>query len=122
MLDVSSLWSYLDQYNAYFGAVAILLGTLLVVLGRKFIKPAIFISGFITCVVLSLFMFYAIYYDKETTTGAFWGILAGGIVVGILIGLLLARFVKVGAAILAGWGGLCLGLILYEAFLFRFEA
>ena len=118
---MSSLWSYIDQYNVYFGAVAILFGALLVLFGRKFIRPAIFIAGFITCVVLALFMFYAIYYNKNSTTGAFWGILSAGVIIGILIGLLLARFIKVGAAVLAGWGGLCLGLILYQAFLFRFE-
>ena len=52
----------------------------------------------------------------------FWYFLGGGAVAGILIGLLLAWAIKVGAAILAGWGGLCLALILNETVLYRFGA
>lgn len=37
------------------------------------------------------------------------------------MGLLLSCFVKVGVAILAGWGGYALGMIFYEAVLFRAE-
>ena len=45
--------------------------------------------------------------------------MAGGAVAGIIFGLLLARCVKVGGAILAAWGGFAIGLILNEAFMYK---
>ena len=47
--------------------------------------------------------------------------MAGGAVAGIIFGLLLARCVKVGGAILAAWGGFAIGLILNEAFMYKFQ-
>ena len=52
----------------------------------------------------------------------FWYFLGGGALAGIFVGLLLAWALKIGAAILAGWGGLCLALILNETILYRFGA
>lgn len=121
VLNISSIWDYLDQYNVYYGAVFILGGLILVLLGRKLITPAVFVSGFLTALVLFMFLFYAIYFDKDTTAGEFWGFFAGGAVLGLLLGFLLTKFIKVGAACLSAWGGLCLGLIIYEAFLYMFE-
>lgn len=43
-------------------------------------------------------------------------------ILGTVVGLLLAKFSRVGVTVLAGWGGLCLGLILYSAFLYKFES
>jgi hypothetical protein len=47
--------------------------------------------------------------------------MAGGAAVGLIVGGLLAKFVKVGAAVLAAWGGFAVGLMLNEAFMYKFE-
>jgi hypothetical protein len=47
--------------------------------------------------------------------------MGGGAVIGVIVGVLLAKCVKVGAAILAGWGGFALGLILNEAVMWHLE-
>lgn len=47
--------------------------------------------------------------------------MAGGAVAGIIVGLLLAYCVKVGAAVLAAWGGFALGLLLNTTIMYRFE-
>lgn len=103
----------------YFGAFAIVAGILLVFFGRKFIKPAVFIAGFLTSLLLFSFIFYAVYFDKVSQASDFWWFLGAGVLVGIGVGLLLSCFIKVGAAILAGWGGFCLGMILNESIVFR---
>ena len=69
--------------------------------------------------MLSCLIFYAVYLDSTADLADFWYFLGGGAVVGVLIGLLLAWAVKIGAAILAGWGGLCLALILNETLFYR---
>ncbi len=43
-------------------------------------------------------------------------------IVGIIVGIFLAKVSRAGVAVLAGWGGLCLGLILYSAFLYKTES
>lgn len=47
--------------------------------------------------------------------------MGGGAAVGVIVGVLLASCVKVGAAILAAWGGFALGIILNAAVMFHFE-
>lgn len=119
VLSISSLWEYLEQYSDYFGAAMILAGALLVLWGKKFIKPAIFFAGFLSTVVAGCLIYYAIYYDQNSQLADFWWILGGSIAAGIIVGLILSCFVKLGAAILAAWGGYCLGLIFYEGVLFH---
>jgi len=68
---------------------------------------------------LSFLIFYAVYLDNTSNMADFWYFVGGGAIVGILVGLLLSWAVKVGAAILAGWGGFCLALILNETLLYR---
>jgi hypothetical protein len=85
------------------------------------VKPSICFITFLTCIVVSLFIFYACYLEAIEITPVFWYFLGGGIAAGLVVGLLMAKYVKVGAAILGGWGGFAGGLILNEAILWQFE-
>ena len=120
-LSVSALWAYLAQYSDYFGVFMLISGSLLVILGRKMLKPAVCCAGFLTTIVVSCFIFYAVYLEDESQTADFWYFLGGGAAAGIAVGLLACWALRVGAAILAGWGGVCGGLILYEMFIYRAE-
>ena len=42
-------------------------------------------------------------------------------VIGIIVGAIMTRLQRVGAAILAGWGGFMLGLLINETFLYKTE-
>lgn len=120
-LSVSEIWAFLEQYEEYFGIFLLIVGLLLTFVGRRLIKPAICCAGFLSTIALSCLIFYSVYLDDTADTADFWYFLGGGAFVGIFLGLLAAWCVKVGAAILAGWGGVCGALILYEAVLFRAE-
>ena len=65
---------------------------------------------------MACFLFYTIYFSSLDDISQFWYFLGGGVLVGIILGCILARpkMVKVGSSILAGWGGYCVGLILVE--------
>ena len=117
----SLLWEYLDMIEPYIGFVAIGLGIMMTFFGLKLIKPSICVAGFLTVMLVTCLFFYAIYLNTIEETSAFWYFLGGGALGGVLVGLLLAKFVKFGAAVLAGWGGFAGGLILNEMVLFRFE-
>jgi len=121
LLQNSMIWDYLEYIEPYVGAIAIAGGIVLVFFGLKLVKPSICFGGFLTCIFLSILFFYTIYADSVDELKTFYYWLGGGAVVGLLVGWFLAYFVKLGAAILAGWGGFMLGLILNEAFLYTFE-
>jgi len=114
VLDVSAIWEYLAQYAAYFGAFFIVIGVLLTFLGRKLIRPSVCFAGFLTSVFVACFLYYTIFMTNETDLTTFWIFFGIGIAGGIIVGLLLGYFVKVGAAFLAGWGGFVGGLMLCE--------
>jgi len=120
-LDISEIWEYIQQYDDYFGVFMLVAGLLLTFMGLKLLKPAICFAGFLTTILVSCFIFYAVYLEKESQLADFWYFLGGGAFAGIFVGLLVAWAYKVGAAVLAGWGGVCGGLVLYEAILFRAE-
>lgn len=61
VLDVSVLWEYLAKYSDYFGAFLLLIGLLLTFCGRKLIRPSVCIAGFLTCVFVACFIFYAVF-------------------------------------------------------------
>jgi len=121
ILQNSIIWEYLNEIKPYVGVIAIVGGLVLCFYGLKLVKPSVCFVTFLSCVVVSLFIFYAVYLDAIELTPVFWYFLGGGAAAGIAVGLLMAKFVKFGAAMLGGWGGFAAGLILNEAILYRFE-
>ena len=90
-------------------------------MGRALLKPAVCFAGFLTTILISCFIFYAVYFEDTADVADFWYFFGGGAAVGIGVGLLACWATRFGASVLAGWGGLTGGLILYEAVLFRAE-
>jgi hypothetical protein len=84
--------------------------------GRGLLRVAICLAGLLTSIFVACFLFYAIYFQGLDDLTAFWYFLGGGVLVGIILGCILAhpKLIKVGSSILAGWGGYCVGLILVE--------
>lgn len=122
LISNSPVWEYLEKAEPYFGVVGIFGGFVVCFYGLKLLKPCLFLGGLLSCMVVSLLFCYLIYAQSiDDFTSTFYYFLGGGFVIGLLVGFLLARFVQVGAAVLAGWGGFCLSLILNEAFLFHLE-
>ena len=120
-LSVSQLWEYLADYSEYFGAFMLIAGTLLVFMGRKLFKPAICLAGLLTTIFVSCLIYYSVYLEDTSDLADFWYFLGGGAVAGIFVGLLLCWASRIGAAVLAGWGGLTGALILNETLIFRAE-
>jgi len=117
----SIIWEYLDLAKPYFGAAAIVIGFLLAFYGFRLIKPSICFAGFLSCTMLALLIFYGVYISSIDQLSTFYYWMGGGAIIGCIVGALLAYCVKVGAAILAAWGGFALGLILNTAVMFHFE-
>ena len=119
--STSELWSYLAEYKYYFGALLLLTGLGLVFVGRLMLKPAVCFAGFLTTVALSCFIYYSVYLEDESDLADFWFFLGGGALAGIIVGLVMCMCVRFGAAILAGWGGVCGAMILYSSCIYKAE-
>ena len=96
----------------------IIIGFVLNFFGRKLFRPVIFLSGLFLTLVAIMIVFYLLFFDSNRKSYVGWIVLAVGFVAGIVIGFLLVKFIKVGAFIFAAWGGLTLGLILWNTFIY----
>lgn len=112
VLSHSILWEYLDLIKPYLGFVSIVMGVFLCFLGLKIVKVGVCLAGFLSCTLASCILFYAVYFNTMDDVNTFFYFLGGGLIAGIIVGILLACFIRFGAAVLAGWGGFALGLLI----------
>ena len=90
--------------------------------GRKLFKPTIFLIGLIAFTLFAMMFCYTTFFSENTEEWVGWTVFTISFLIGILIGLLLAKLSNIGLAVLAGWGGVCLGLLLYGAFLYKIHS
>lgn len=94
------------------------IGLFLTFLGRKIFNVAIFIVAAIVVSGLILIIFYSTFLADNTATWLSWLVVSLAIVVGIICGYLATKVEKIGGALLAGWGGFCLGVVINETVLY----
>lgn len=51
-----------------------------------------------------------------------WVIVGASVVVGLAVGFLFIKYKKLGAFCLASWGGFSLGLLMYNAFIYKIDS
>jgi uncharacterized membrane protein len=120
--SINAIWSFLNKYVGLWGAILIVVGIVLCLFGRKLFKPTICLVGAGAFVFMSLLFFYSVFFNTNTKAYVGWVVLGISILVGTVVGLFLAKVSRAGVAVLAGWGGVCLGLIMYSAFLYKTES
>lgn len=119
-VTVSTLWGYIAQYSAYFGIFFLVGGFLLTFFGFRVIGASICIAGLLTATAVACLAFYAVYATSATDPKEFFYWMGGGVVAGIILGCVLMKKQKAGVGLLAGWGGIALGLMLDQMVMYRF--
>ena len=79
------------------------------------------ICSFATAFLILLF-FYALFLQDDTEDWVGWTVLICAGLIGLIVGVLMVKIQRVGAAILAGWGGFMLGLLLNETVLYKAQS
>jgi Domain of unknown function (DUF4203) len=120
--SINAIWSFLNKYIGLWGAMFCTVGVVLCLFGRKLFKPVICLVGTAAFVFISLLFFYSVFFNTNTKAYVGWVVLGISVAIGTVVGIFLAKVSRAGVAVLAGWGGLCLGLILYSAFLYKTES
>ena len=87
--------------------------------GRKLFKPVIFLTSMAAFVFLSLLFMYSTFFSNNYSPTVGWITVIVSILLGIIVGIILAKLSKIGVAVLAGWGGVCIGLMLWNAFIYK---
>ena len=90
--------------------------------GRKLFAVAIFIIVAFATAFLILLFFYAIFLEDDTKDWVGWTVLICSVIIGIIVGAIMVKLQRFGAAILAGWGGFMVGLILNETVLYKAQS
>lgn len=122
VFSFNALWAFVTKYYYVWGGLAILVGLILTFAGRKIFKPAICMAGTLAAAGLITFFSYEVILSAHPPEWAGWTTLAVAVVIGILVGVILAKIAKVGVALLAAWGGVSLGFICYSAFLYKLHS
>ena len=71
-------------------------------------------------IAFSCFLFYTIVLDKSNLS-TFWIYMGSGALAGVIFGLLMCWCTRVGAALLAGYGGASIALMIYSAVIYKAE-
>lgn len=89
--------------------------------GKYFFKSAICVVGTIAItMLLSLFLF-SVFFSRDSSHILAWVVFIICLAIGVCAGIVLAALTRLGVGVLAAWGGFCLGLILYNAFLYKVD-
>jgi hypothetical protein len=115
------LMKWLEHHRHLFGWIFIAFGLFVGLFGKKMFKPAICMVGTLVFTLMSSLFIFSVFFTRDTGNAAPWivfGICGLG---GVIVGLLLAFLVRLGVGVLAAWGGFCIGLILYNAFLYKLD-
>lgn len=120
--DLNALWTFLDEYSYIWGVLFIVGGVFLCFFGRKLVKAAIFMVTAIFVVAGILLLFYTTFLSDTTEVWVGWTVLVCSILLGLVAGFFMMKLERVGAAVLAGWGGFLIGLMLNEMVLYKAES
>lgn len=115
------LMRYIDNNSWFFGIFLIVMGLGVGMFGKKFFKPTVCVVGSLVVIVISSLFLFSVFFDRDTSNTTEWIVFIVCIVVGVMAGLLLAFLTKFGIAVLGGWGGFCLGLILYNTVFYKID-
>jgi hypothetical protein len=99
-------------------ALAVAIGFFVCFFGLKLYKPIFFLAGVIVTVGVILLLFYSTFLKSTTEDWVPWVVLACSALLGLLVGFILMKISKLGAFFLAGWGGFCLALLIWNTFLY----
>lgn len=116
--SLSALWKWVGDNKWAMFSIFLVVGFIVCFLGRTLFKPVIFIAGVLLSVSLVWIIFYSTFLNENTKSWVGWVVLSSSILLGLIIGCLFVKVVKLGAFIVAAWGGYCLALLMYNSFMY----
>jgi len=119
---MNALWTFMEENKWIWTALFVGIGVFLCFLGRKLFKVTIFIVAATLTVFGILLLFYTTFLKDTTENWVGWLILVCSILIGLVVGFFVTKLERLGAALIAGWGGFLGGMLLNETILFLAQA
>jgi hypothetical protein len=119
---LNALWSWFSSNKWAMFVFFLAIGGFVCFLGRKLFRPVLFIVGMLLTVSIVLLLFYSTFLASTTKVWVGWLVLVGSILLGLVVGTIFTKLVKLGAFALAGWGGFSGALLIYNAFLYHMNS
>lgn len=109
------LIKFISRYEWFFGGVFIILGIVLAFFGRTLFTYAMFILGAFIASGGILLLCYVTYLQRDHKAYVNWFTLIMAVIFGLVVGCFCAKFERLGAVVVAGWGGYICSLLLNAA-------
>lgn len=119
---LNSLWQWFNNNKWAMFALFLVVGLVTCFMGRTLFRPVIFIVGVIMATSLIMLISYSTFLSDNDKTWVGWVVLAVAVLLGLLLGFLFIKFIKLGAFALAAWGGFSFALLIYNAFLYKMDS
>lgn len=116
--DVSALWTWIQHNRWVIFSALIVFGLFACFFGRKLFKVVLFLTAMIVVSFAGMFLCYSTFLYKEHQNWVGWTVLACWIVIGLLAGVLMLKLLRFGIFLLATWGGILLGQIIWTSFVY----
>jgi len=114
--DFNAFWTWLNNNKVVMCIVFMLVGIIVGLLGRKLFSVIVFLAAVFVSIGLVMVISYATFLKDNHETWVGWVTLSVGAILGLLLGWLFVKIIKLGAFAVAAFGGFQLGLFLYETF------
>ncbi len=120
--QLSALWQWFSNNKWAMFAFFLISGLVICFLGRTIFKPILFTVSCIATFGLVMLISYSTFLSNNSKAWAGWTVLAVAVILGLLLGWLLLKFIRIGIFIVAAMGGYSVGLLLYNAILYKMHS
>ena len=118
-LDLSAIWDFFDENTWLWGTIFIVAGALVCFFGRIFFKATVFFATTLLVAAGILLLFYTTFLKSTTEDWVAWTVLISSVLIGCVAGFFAIKLERLGAALLAGWGGFMVGALINEIALYK---
>jgi len=118
VFTANGLVQFIDKYKYIFGASFMGLGLFLGLLGFKVFIAALFLVSTLAVTFFVMFLCYTLFLYDATDAWVGWTALGVSILLGLLGGYFMTQIQKLAGAVMAGFGGFLLGILVNESVVF----
>jgi hypothetical protein len=120
--QLSAIWEWFNNNKWAMFALFLISGLIICFMGRTIFKPVLFIVSCFAAFSIVMLISYSTFLSDNPKAWAGWVTLAVALGLGIVLGWLLLKFIRIGIFIVAAMGGYSVGLLLYNAFMYKIHS
>ena len=119
---LSAIWEWFTNNKWAMFALFLITGLIICFMGRTIFKPVLFIVCCFAAFSIVMLISYSSFLNDNPKAWAGWVTLAVALALGVVLGWLLLKFIRIGIFIVAAMGGYSVGLLLYNAFMYKIHS